>query len=102
MDECEGVRFLLFCLIISFEIVMKYVYLIQSIFYPNQKYIGIASDLKNRLRAHNEGRSPHTSKFKPWKLVTYVTFSNDEKASEFERYLKTGSGRAFAEKWLWG
>ena len=80
---------------------MKYVYLIQSIPSPDQRYVGIASNIEKRLSAHNEGRSPHTSKYKPWKLVTYVAFSSDEKAREFEKYLKTGSGRAFAKKRLW-
>ena len=80
---------------------MKYVYLIQSISYPKEKYIGITSDLKDRLKAHNEGGSPHTSKFKPWKLVTYLAFSSEEKARRFEQYLKTGSGRAFAKSRFW-
>ncbi len=81
---------------------MKYVYLIQSISSPNQKYIGITSHLKDRLKVHNEGGSPHTSKFKPCKLVAYLAFSTDEKARKFEKYLKTGSGgRAFAKKRLW-
>jgi len=81
---------------------VQYVYLIQSIPIPSQRYVGITSDLENCLTAHNEGRSPHTAKYKPWKLVTYVAFSNEEKALAFERYLKSGSGRAFAEKRLWG
>jgi len=81
---------------------VQYVYLIQSIPIPSQRYVGITSDLDNRLTAHNEGRSPHTANYKPWKLVTYVAFSNEEKALAFEKYLKSGSGRAFAEKRLWG
>ena len=80
---------------------MKYVYLIQSIPYPKEKYIGITSDIKDRLKVHNEGGSPHTSKFKPWKVVVYMAFSREEKAREFEQYLKTGSGRAFATRHLW-
>jgi len=80
---------------------LKYVYLIQSIPFPDRRYIGITADLKKRFAAHNEGRSKHTSKFKPWKLETYMAFSEDEKAQEFEKYLKSGSGRAFAEKRLW-
>ena len=75
---------------------MHYVYLIKSIENPVQRYVGITSDLKGRLKAHNEGRSPHTSKFKPWQLVTYLAFSNKSKAVEFEQYLKSGSGHAFA------
>jgi len=85
----------------SLEQSLKYVYLIQSINYPDKKYVGITSNLKNRLTAHNEGRSPHTAKFKPWRLITSVAFSNEEKARDFERYLKTGSGRAFANKRFW-
>jgi putative endonuclease len=81
---------------------MKYVYLIQSVPFPAQKYIGLSSDLKSRLKAHNEGRSPHTAKFKPWRLVTYIAFSDEQKAFEFEQYLKSGSGRAFANKRFWG
>jgi putative endonuclease len=80
---------------------LKYVYLIQSIPYPNNRYVGITSDVGKRVIAHNEGQSPHTSKFKPWKLVAYVAFSNTEKAIEFEKYLKGGSGRAFAKRHLW-
>jgi putative endonuclease len=79
---------------------MKYVYLIQSILYPDRKYIGVTQDLKTRLKSHNEGQSPHTSNFKPWKLVTYIAFSNESKAVAFEKYLKSGSGRAFANKRL--
>ena len=81
---------------------MKYVYLIQSIPYPNQRYVGVTSDVDKRIIAHNAGQSPHTSKHKPWKLVTYLAFTDSKKALEFEKYLKTGSGRAFAKKRLWG
>ena len=80
---------------------MHFVYLIQSIPFPDQKYIGLTSNLNNRIQAHNDGRSPHTSKFKPWKLVTYLVFTEKSKATAFESYLKSGSGRAFAKKRLW-
>jgi predicted GIY-YIG superfamily endonuclease len=81
---------------------VQYVYLLQSIPFPEKRYVGLTSNLKNRLNAHNRGQSLHTAKFKPWKLVTYVAFSNESKAVEFEEYLKSGSGRAFANKRLWG
>ena len=80
---------------------MKYVYLLQSIPFPEKRYIGLTSNLKNRLDAHNRGQSLHTAKFKPWELVTYVAFSNESKAVAFEEYLKSGSGRAFANRRLW-
>jgi predicted GIY-YIG superfamily endonuclease len=79
---------------------MHYVYLIQSESF-DERYIGVTSDLKRRLVEHNAGKSPHTSKFVPWKLVTYIAFSNERKAEIFERYLKSGSGHAFARRRLW-
>ena len=80
---------------------MKYAYLIKSESHTKQSYIGTTSDLKKRLIVHNSGGSVHTSKFKPWKLVTYMGFSDVSKALELDRYLKTGSGRAFAKKIFW-
>ena len=80
---------------------MKYVYLIQSISHPEQRYVGLTSNLENRLTAHNHGQSPHTSRFRPWQLVTFTAFIDEAKAAAFEKYLKSGSGRAFAEKRFW-
>ncbi|HLV06967.1 MAG TPA: GIY-YIG nuclease family protein [Croceibacterium sp.] len=80
---------------------MFYVYLIQSVADADQRYVGTTADLRRRLQAHNEGNSSHTSKFRPWRLVTYVAFSDRTKAAAFERYLKSGSGHAFAKKRLW-
>ncbi|MEA3024453.1 MAG: putative endonuclease [Alphaproteobacteria bacterium] len=79
---------------------MIYVYLLQSISFPGQIYVGLTDDMRGRLAAHNAGQSPHTAKFKPWRLVTYIAFSDKAKAVAFERYLKTASGRAFANKRL--
>ena len=80
---------------------MRYVYLPQSEAFAGQRYVGITSDLRKRIADHNAGRSPHTSKYAPWRLVTYVAFSDEQKAETFERYLKSGSGHAFARKRLW-
>jgi putative endonuclease len=79
---------------------MKYVYLLQSIEFPDETYVGLTDDLRSRFTAHNAGRSPHTAKYKPWRLVTYVAFSDERKAVAFERYLKSAAGRAFANKRL--
>ncbi|HEY2137521.1 MAG TPA: GIY-YIG nuclease family protein [Xanthobacteraceae bacterium] len=79
---------------------MTYVYLLESVSFPGQIYVGHTNDLRSRLAAHNAGQSPHTAKYKPWRLVTYLAFSDEAKAIDFERYLKTASGRAFAEKRL--
>ncbi len=80
---------------------MFYVYLIQSEAFPVQRYVGFSTDLKKRFAAHNAGGSKHTAKFKPWKLVVYHAFSEKRRAQEFEYYMKTGSGKAFAKKRLW-
>lgn len=56
-------------------------YLLESV----GSYIGLTDDLKARLAAHNAGRSPHTSKFKPWRLVAYIAFDSRTKAAAFER-----------------
>ena len=80
---------------------MYYVYLLQSIEHQKQRYIGFTTDLKKRLAAHNNGESRHTSKYIPWMLVGYHAFSEEKDAKSFELYLKSGSGRAFANKRLW-
>ena len=80
---------------------MHYVYLIESLSAQGERYLGMTSDLKKRLHEHNAGKSCHTSKFKPWKLTTYIAFTDRAKAEAFERYLKSGSGHAFARKRLW-
>jgi predicted GIY-YIG superfamily endonuclease len=80
---------------------MHYVYLLKSERCANRRYIGVSANLKQRLTDHNSGKSPHTSQYVPWQLVTYVAFSEKPKANEFERYLKSGSGHAFANRHLW-
>ena len=80
---------------------MKYVYLLRSTAFPAERYIGITSDLNRRLEEHNSGKSNHTSRYRPWKIVTAVRFEDDERAVAFEKYLKSGSGRSFAKRHLW-
>ncbi len=80
---------------------MYYVYLLRSTAFPDQTYIGHTSDLKKRLAAHNSGKSPHTSRYRPWHVQTYLAFSDEVSAIAFEKYLKSGSGQAFAKRRLW-
>ena len=80
---------------------MHYVYLLQSQFRQEQHYIGLTSDLKSRIAKHNEGGVPHTSKFRTWAVRAYVAFQTREQARQFECYLKSGSGRGFANRHLW-
>ncbi len=77
-----------------------YVYLLRSETDPERTYVGFTSDLKQRLADHNAGKSKHTSKYRPWIVETYLAFSDEKKAREFERYLKSSSGIAFARKRL--
>ena len=77
---------------------MHYVYLLKSINNPDKNYIGYTTDVQQRLEAHNSGNSIHTQQNKPWKLITYIAFDCKKKALDFEKYLKIGSGKAFANK----
>ena len=75
-----------------------YVYVLQSVARPEHFYTGLTDDLHDRLRRHNAGEVAHISKFKPWEIKTAIAFRERERASAFEDYLKSGSGRAFARK----
>lgn len=79
---------------------MYYVYILRSETDPKQLYYGCTTNLKARLNGHNYGQSKHTSKYRPWKIVWYGCFASKLKASEFEHYLKTASGKAFLRKRL--
>lgn len=73
---------------------MKIIYIIQS-----QKdlcvYIGVTGNLDDRLKRHNNGEVYTTKNRMPWELACYFSFTNNQTAYDFERYLKTGSDRAF-------
>ena len=80
---------------------MKYVYLLRSIDKPSQRYVGATSDFQSRLTEHNQGKSKHTRKYRPWQPVVVLAFQDDEQADAFELYLKHGSGHAFANRHFW-
>jgi predicted GIY-YIG superfamily endonuclease len=63
-------------------------------------YFGSAIDLRLRLKQHNNGEVKSTKPYIPWKIVWYAAFETEKQARDFERYLKTGSGKAFAYKRL--
>ncbi len=71
---------------------MFYVYILKSIPFPEQIYIGYTNNLTQRLKTHNDGLSSHSAKYIPWEIVTYVALSDLDKAIAFEKYLKTSSG----------
>ena len=77
-----------------------YVYILQSQTDLDRFYTGRTDNLDERLSVHNQGKCKHTSKYTPWKSKTAIAFTEKQKALDFERYLKTSSGRAFAKKRL--
>ena len=79
---------------------MHYVYILKSLKVPLKTYIGLTKDLDKRLKEHNSGRDPYTQNGLPWKIETFIGFSDKETAQNFERYLKAGSGQAFMKKRL--
>ena len=80
---------------------MYCVYLLRSKINSEKTYIGYTTDLHQRLESHNAGNSLHTAAFRPWQLVAYFCFDTKAKALGFEKYLKSGSGRIFAERRFW-
>jgi len=78
---------------------MKYVHILESVD-EQHYYVGVVDDVSARLAKHNSGSVPHTSKYRPWIMKTYICFTDHERAFAFERYLKSASGRAFAKKRL--
>jgi putative endonuclease len=79
---------------------MHYAYILQSISHPEKFYYGSTSDLKKRIEVHNGGGNVSTKPHCPWKLAWYAGFPSKQAALDFERYLKTASGKAFARKRL--
>jgi len=77
-----------------------YVYVLQSETDSRRFYTGCTFDLRRRLARHNNGEVPHTAKWKPWRIKTYIAFSDRVQAKAFERYLKSAAGRAFLKKRL--
>ena len=78
----------------------SYVYILQSKASPARFYVGLTDNLQDRLHRHNSGEVPHTAKFLPWRIKTAIAFTDRDRASAFEHYLKSSSGRAFAKKRL--
>jgi putative endonuclease len=76
------------------------VYILRSDSQPNRYYTGLTSDLAQRLAAHNLGLSKHTASGRPWRVVVSIEFSDPSAAASFEKYLKSGSGRAIARRYL--
>jgi predicted GIY-YIG superfamily endonuclease len=80
----------------------RFVYILRSDVDPNRHYTGSTGNVVKRLRWHNTGRSGVTVRHRPWSVVVALEFADPKVAVRFERYLKTGSGRAFAKRHFGG
>lgn len=78
---------------------MHYVYILQSK-KDKSYYVGFTDDLKQRFRQHHSKFSRYSSSKSPFDLVWHAGFKEKHRALKFERYLKQGSGHAFARKRL--
>ncbi|MBW1785960.1 MAG: GIY-YIG nuclease family protein [Deltaproteobacteria bacterium] len=77
-----------------------YAYILESEKTPNRFYMGFTENLESRLKSHNQSNNPHTARLKPWRVKTAIAFTERQRALDFEAYLKSPSGRAFAKKRL--
>jgi putative endonuclease len=76
----------------------RFVYVLRSDSDHDRHYVGITSDPDRRLEWHNHGPCGHTTGHRPWTPVVVLEFPTEQQAVRFERYLKSGSGRAFARR----
>jgi predicted GIY-YIG superfamily endonuclease len=76
----------------------RIVYILRSDSDPARHYVGITNDVHARLDWHNHGPCGHTTNHRPWSLVVSMEFRSENEAVRFEKYLKSGSGRAFAKR----
>jgi putative endonuclease len=77
---------------------LRFVYIIRSIHEPAHHYVGLTDNVLARLAKHNDSGTAHTTRHRPWELVAAIEFADAAVAARFERYLKSGSGRAFAKR----
>jgi len=76
----------------------RFVYIIRSASAPTHHYVGITSHVDRRLEWHTHGPCGWTLHHRPWSVVVTIEFPTEKQARRFEKYLKSGSGRAFAER----
>lgn len=77
---------------------MHYIYILNCA--DGKPYTGCTDNLKERMERHVKGYVPATKERRPVKLIGYTAFVNKYKAFAFEKYLKSGSGRAFINRHL--
>lgn len=76
----------------------RFVYILRSDSDPLRHYVGRTANVDERLEWHNAGPDGYTLQHRPWSIVVAMEFPDERAAARFERYLKSGSGRAFAKR----
>ena len=76
----------------------RFVYILRSDSDPARHYVGRTANVDDRLEWHNYGPCGYTLEHRPWSIVVSLEFPNESTAARFEKYLKSGSGRAFAKR----
>jgi predicted GIY-YIG superfamily endonuclease len=79
------------------EEIMYYVYSLKC---KDGYYVGCTNAIEERLERHQKGHVPATAGHQPVSLEFYFATVDKYKAFAFEKYLKSGSGRAFIKKHL--
>lgn len=72
---------------------MFYVYVLQSDSRKEELYVGVTTDLKNRMVEHNKGLNTSTARYRPWKLIYYEACTDRRGAIRREGYFKHTNGR---------
>ena len=80
--------------------VKRFVYVLQSVSQPDRQFVESTANVPARVASHNAGHSPLTASCRPWRLVTVVQFGTETSALRFEKFLKTGAGRALARQFF--
>jgi predicted GIY-YIG superfamily endonuclease len=78
----------------------RFVYILKSEHHAARYYTGVTADVFTRLATHNAGGCVHTANGRPWSIDVVLEFADEQRALAFERYLKSGSGNAFAKRHL--
>lgn len=76
-----------------------YTYILQSIKHEDL-YVGYTTDLKERLKKHNNGFNVSTKSHRPWILIFYEAYRNEKDAKRREKYLKTSQGSRLSKRML--
>ena len=78
---------------------MFYTYVLRSL-KDGKMYTGFTQDLRNRLKEHEEGKSPATEPRRPLELIFYEAYRNKYDALRREKYFKSSKGKATIQSML--